>query len=161
MNVVYGDLLLLAKQGDFDVIIHGCNCFCSMEAGIAKSMKQHFPEAYVADYHTLTGDRNKLGSYTTATIEHNNISFTVVNAYTQYDWRGKGCKADYAAIRTAFTKVKAEFSGLRIGYPLIGAGLAGGDWAIISQIIEETLYGEQHTLVKLISGRVAGLSDEK
>lgn len=28
---------------------------------------------------------------------------------------------------------KAEFSGLRIGYPRIGAGLAGGDWEIIDE----------------------------
>jgi hypothetical protein len=30
---------------------------------------------------------------------------------------------------------------------MIGAGLAGGDWEIISAIINEELYGEDHTLV--------------
>jgi len=45
--------------------------------------------------------------------------------------------------------IKNDFSGKRIGYPLIGAGLAGGNWRIISKIIDEELNGEDHTLVKL------------
>jgi len=34
-----------------------------------------------------------------------------------------------------------------MAYPAIGAGLAGGNWEVISQIIEEELDGEDHTLV--------------
>ena len=48
--------------------------------------------------------------------------------------------------------MKAEFSGLRIGYPLIGAGLAGGDWGIIEKTISEELEGEDHSLVVLRGG---------
>jgi O-acetyl-ADP-ribose deacetylase (regulator of RNase III) len=44
--------------------------------------------------------------------------------------------------------VKAKFSGKRIGYPKIGAGLAKGDWNKISKIIDEELAGEEHTLVE-------------
>ncbi|WP_444933164.1 hypothetical protein [Microbulbifer sp. JTAC008] len=58
--------------------------------------------------------------------------------------------ADYEAIRSVFTKVKKDFPGKRIGYPLIGAGLAGGDWEVISSIIENELEGENHTLVKFV-----------
>jgi O-acetyl-ADP-ribose deacetylase (regulator of RNase III) len=43
--------------------------------------------------------------------------------------------------------VKRRFAGRRIGYPRIGAGLARGDWSIISTIIDEELAGEDHTLV--------------
>jgi O-acetyl-ADP-ribose deacetylase (regulator of RNase III) len=35
--------------------------------------------------------------------------------------------------------IKIESTGQRIGYPKIGAGLAGGDWEIIAAIIEEEL----------------------
>ena len=35
MNIVKGDLIKSAKEGQFDVIIHGCNCFNTMGAGIA------------------------------------------------------------------------------------------------------------------------------
>ena len=47
-----------------------------------------------------------------------------------------------------FSKIKAKYTGQRIAYPLIGAGLAGGDWKRISSIIEEELKGENHTLVE-------------
>lgn len=38
MKVITGNLIKLAINGDFDVIIHGCNCFCKMGAGIAKQI---------------------------------------------------------------------------------------------------------------------------
>lgn len=49
LNIINDDLIDLAKNGNFDVIIHGCNCFCTMCAGIAKVIKQEFPEAYLPD----------------------------------------------------------------------------------------------------------------
>ena len=59
MKLIKGDLIQLAKNGEFDVIIHGCNCFCTMGAGIAKTIKDIFPEAYKADLNTKKGDRSK------------------------------------------------------------------------------------------------------
>ena len=44
-------------------------------------------------------------------------------------------------------RIKTQFSGRRIAYPKIGAGLARGDWARIARIIDEELAGETHTLV--------------
>lgn len=148
MKIVQGDLIKLALENEFDVIIHGCNCFCTMGAGIAKSVKTTFPEAYEADLKTGNGDRSKLGSISWATIERYEHPIIVVNAYTQFHWRGRGNKADYEAIRNCMKLVKIEFSGKRIGYPMIGAGLAGGDWNTISQIIKEELSSENHTLVQ-------------
>ncbi|MCA9174602.1 MAG: hypothetical protein KDB14_08950 [Planctomycetales bacterium] len=54
-------------------------------------------------------------------------------------------------MRSAFQAIKAQFGGRRIGYPLIGAGLAGGDWDVIADIINEELHGEDHTLVRYTS----------
>lgn len=39
---IKGDLIKLALEGEFDVIAHGCNCFCTMGAGIAVAMKNTF-----------------------------------------------------------------------------------------------------------------------
>ena len=36
------------------------------------------------------------------------------------------------------------------GLPLIGAGLAGGDWTIIEKIIEEETRGEYVTIVRYV-----------
>lgn len=41
-ETIKGDLIELAKQGKFDVITHGCNCFCTMGAGIAVPMSKEF-----------------------------------------------------------------------------------------------------------------------
>jgi len=148
MQTIKGDLLQLAQQGKFDVIVHGCNCFCSMEAGIAKAIKTQFPEAYAADVQTQKGDKSKLGTITWAEAETPQGTLTIVNGYTQYDYKGSGRLVDYEAVRQVFRAVKNEFSGQRIGYPAIGAGLAGGDWATIAEIIEEELEGEEHTFVE-------------
>lgn len=148
MKVVHGDLLKLALQGDFDVIVHGCNCQCAMGAGIAKGVKALFPEAYQADRATVKGDRGKLGSYTQATVEREGVKVTVINAYTQFHYSGRKPLVDYDAVRSAFASLKKEFSGRRIGYPRIGAGLAGGDWDRLAAIIGQELQGEDHTLVE-------------
>lgn len=147
MKTIKGDLIQLAQEGHFDVIVHGCNCFCTMGAGIAKTIKTTFPEAYKADLETSSGDRGKLGTYSFAISKSENHEVVILNAYTQYDWRGIGTKVDYDAIRTIFRSIKETFSGLRIGYPAIGAGLAGGDWSLISEIIKKELDGEDHTFV--------------
>jgi O-acetyl-ADP-ribose deacetylase (regulator of RNase III) len=148
MNVITGDLLRLALDGRFDVIVHGCNCQCAMGKGIALSIKQQFPEAYDADLRTPRGDHGKLGTISAA--DRPPARFTVVNAYTQFHYRGEGVLADYDAIRSAFRLVRQRFVGRRIGYPKIGAGLAKGDWPTIAAIIDEELSGEDHTLVEFV-----------
>lgn len=72
----------------------------------------------------------------------------MINAYTQYQWREAGHKADYEAIRQVFRRVKQNYPGRRIGYLAIGAGLAGGDWSLIAAIIDEELAGEEHVFVQ-------------
>lgn len=145
MKNVTGDLLQLARNGEFDVIVHGCNCFCTMGAGIAKSIKAQFPEAYRADLLTAKGDKKKLGTISWAHADQ--LDLIIVNGYIQFNWQGSGRKVEYDAVSAVFKRVKNQFSGQRIGYPALGAGLAGGDWAIISAIISAELRGEDHTFV--------------
>jgi len=156
MKVVHGDLLKLAISGHFDVIVHGCNCYHAMGAGIALSIRRKFPAAFAADKATVMGSRDKLGKYSSALIDNSNndnnaTAFTVVNAYTQHHYAAAHrdtVLADYAAIRSVFGLIKKDFAGKRIGYPRIGSGLAGGDWATIRAIIEDELADEDHTLVE-------------
>ncbi len=152
MKTVQGDLLRLALDGHFDVIVHGCNCQCTMGAGIAKAVKSEFPEAFEADCKTAKGDRDKLGTVSSVTVERNGSEITIVNGYTQFHWRGRGVLVDYDAIRSVMREVKRQFAGKRIGYPKIGAGLAKGDWNVIAEIIDEELSGEDHTLVEYQPG---------
>lgn len=148
MKIVSGDLLEKALGEEFDVIIHGCNCFCDMGAGIAKQIKEKFPDAYNADLKTKKGDKSKLGTVSTAKIHKAGRVLTIVNGYTQFADEGQGILVDYDALRSVMKAVKEQFSGQKIGYPKIGAGLAKGDWDIISMIIDKELEGEDHTCVE-------------
>lgn len=149
MKIIYGDLIGLAKKGRFEVIIHGCNCFCTMGAGIAKQIKREFPEAFDIDRNTGYGVKSKLGGLSYIQIERDRNKIIVVNGYIQYNYKGIKPLVDYDALKNVFKEVKILFSGLTIGYPKIGAGLAGGNWDIIKDIINEELEGEDHTLVLL------------
>lgn len=150
MNILNGDLIQFALTGRFDVIIHCCNCFCTMGAGIARLIRDDFPEAYQADLKTQMGDKDKLGKYSHAGIERNGNFFTIINGYAQYDFSGTGILVDYGALQKLFVSVKKDFPKKRIGYPKIGAGLAKGDWEVISNIINKELQGEEHTLVEYV-----------
>ncbi len=147
MHTIEGDLITLALEGQFDVIVHGCNCFCTMGAGIARAIQEEFPEAYAADLVTIKGDRNKLGDYSSATVTRNEHIITIINGYTQFHFHGDSVLVDYDAVGRLFKKIKQDYAGKRIGYPRIGAGLAGGDWEEISRIIDRELAGENHSLV--------------
>lgn len=148
MKTTQGDLILLAQKGYFDVIVHGCNCFNTMGAGIAKAIRDNFPASFIADQQTARGDKSKLGTITIAETDIAEGRLTIVNGYTQYAYGRNGQKVDYEALRQVFKRVKEVFSGQRIGYPAIGAGLAGGDWQTIARIIDEELNGEDHTYVE-------------
>jgi O-acetyl-ADP-ribose deacetylase (regulator of RNase III) len=147
MKTIEGDLIELALEGHFDVIVHGCNCFCSMGGGIARTIKSVFPAAYAADCKTTSGDRDKLGTCTVADCPTESGTVTVVNAYTQYDYAGPGVLVDYDALTQCLEWVARTYPSERIGLPRIGAGLAGGDWHHIQPIIEKTLHHTDCTLV--------------
>lgn len=153
MKYITGDLIELARNGTFTVIGHGCNCHCQMGAGIAKQIRNECLEAYMADRYTIPGDKSKLGSMTCATISPRNSSehsYIVCNLYTQYDYTKTKIDVDYAALRHSMICLRNEFKNHKIGLPMIGAGLAGGDWAIIEKIIQEELedHGVDVTIVR-------------
>ena len=120
-----------------------------MGKGIALTIKKTWPEAYAADLTTKKGDLYKLGSYSTATVDVNGKPLTIVNAYTQYLYNGPGVLLNYAALTLVLQRVKAQYSGKKIGLPRIGCTLAKGDWNLVQQIIETELAGEDVTIVLL------------
>ena len=98
---IYGDLIELAKQGKFNVIAHGCNCFCTMGAGIAVPMKEAFgcdkfpmelteEQIYSGsddgDWYTQDtknrGDINKLGQIDYKTIAYNTNTGRLLMGYS-------------------------------------------------------------------------------
>ncbi len=134
MKIIKGDLIKLAEEGNFDVIIHGCNCFNTMGAGIAVTIARKFPHAYEVDKNTVYGSKEKLGTYTysKALTKTNPVKqFYIINAYTQYTcWKTEENPNDlfeYEAFQSILDKLYNEYSGVKYGFPLIGCGLAGGN----------------------------------
>lgn len=144
MLIQQGSIFVAAAAGDLDVLVHGCNCYHTMGAGVARLVKEKYPFAFVVDKKTSFANTNKLGTLSIAKVG----SLVIANAYTQFDYRGEK-NVDYDAIRACMKNVKLLFSGKRIGMPKIGAGLAGGQWTLVADIVREELADELVTVYYL------------
>ena len=144
---VEGCLIQKALNGDFDVIAHGCNCQCTMKAGIAPQMAKTFDcDKFEMENPIYKCDVNKLGDidyrnvyirengsvftdieeyYTSIYAERDNLkSFVVVNAYTQFMYGtnhtdGVSKPLDYEALTLCLRKINHIFKGKNIGLPTI------------------------------------------
>lgn len=142
---IKGNLIDLAEQGMFDVIVHGCNCQNTMGSGIAKEIRERYPMAYNIDieYHRalcIDYDGNfpleKLGNYTEAS--NNTETFIIINAYTQVNFMPRGVDHfEYKSFELILRKLAARFPDKRFGFPYIGMGLAGGDKDRIIPMLED------------------------
>ena len=120
------------EKKEYDILVHGANCFHTMSGGIAAIVKYRYPGAYMADLKTPIS-KNKLGLYSMAQTEYG----TIINLYTQYDFGTYKMQVDYDAVRKGFTLLNEDFKGSSVCIPRIGSGLAGGDWNTIKNIINE------------------------
>lgn len=122
-------------MGMFDIIVHGCNCFNSMGSGIAATIRNEFPEAYRVDLATKPGDRNKIGTYTSAKVGE----LLIVNAYTQYNFSRNdfGDLFEYEGFAKILDTLANEYPTAKFGLPKIGCGLAHGNEQAIMKIMED------------------------
>ena len=139
MREIQGDLLSLADTGMFDVIAHGCNCFCTMGAGIARQIARQYPEALLIDKKTLHGSRLKLGTLSVAQVTTpSGRPLVIVNLYTQYNWGGEH-PLEYRALEECLETLSIQYADKRVGIPWIGCGLAGGNVGKVREILERVL----------------------
>ena len=52
-----GDIIAMTQRGEFDVLVHGCNCFNNMNIGFSKKVKDAFPIASIIDSRTGYGKK--------------------------------------------------------------------------------------------------------
>lgn len=144
-----------ALKGPERYTVHGCNSRGVMGRGIALEVKTDFPEAFRAYRVAFEARRNgddglALGTTIWAACGER----TIINAITQRDYIGGPpgtIYVDYDAIAQVMRQIddrayySANFESVReatrgvvdrVAMPLIGAGLAGGSWSKISEIIE-------------------------
>lgn len=149
MKYLHGNLIELFENNEIEILIHGCNCFHTMGAGIAKTIKEKYPKAYMEDKKTTYGNKDKLGTYSVAEINVNNKTQYIINAYTQFNYGRDKDNFSYETFPQLLKQINKDFSGKKIGMPLIGCGLAGGDENKIISMIKEHLTEVDYTIVEI------------
>lgn len=122
------------------IIVHGCNAQGKMRSGVAKAIREKWPEAsydpYIKEYEN---NGLRVGSTILGVTSCGKI---IANAITQefYGYDGK-LYLSYDALIEVFSYIdnnilSAHDDGYEtIAMPKIGSGLAGGNWEIIEEII--------------------------
>ena len=130
------NIIAIAQTKQYNYLANGCNCFCTMGAGVAKAVIDAYPGAYEADKKTKKGDSSKLGRITFSKEK----DIIVLNCYIQYRYGADFRKLNYEALYLCLVKISDTMKkGESILFPKIGCGLAGGDWNIVLSMIENVL----------------------
>lgn len=114
------------------VIVHGCNAHGVMGAGVALAIKHRWPTAFnvYAKMHHETGEL-KLGTL----IRVDCVDKEIINCITQHNY-GRGAKlVSYDAVDACMVEICSKIENADISMPKIGAGLGGGHWPVIAEII--------------------------
>lgn len=134
---VFGDILKFTEPGT--IICHQTNCQGVMGAGLAKQIRNAYPNAY-QEY------KNKCTTYTSSkllgTVQLVDVlpGVKVANCFGQEYFGRNKRYTDYNALESCFLYLKryANNNNIKtIAVPYgIGCGLAGGDWNIVRDIIK-------------------------
>jgi O-acetyl-ADP-ribose deacetylase (regulator of RNase III) len=140
MRYRQGDLIQALKNGEVGVIAHQANCMNTMGSGVAKAIRENFPEAYAADCETERGDADKLGNYTFAENEHG----LIFNLYGQYNYGRDGAHyTQLASLEEALENMAIYLTDIgykgKVGIPKLGCGLGGADWNQVARVVSRAL----------------------
>lgn len=128
-------------------IVHGCNAQGVMGSGVAKAIRDKWPHVY-QNYRDIYEEAGlNLGEAHPVLITP---ELKVWNAITQNLYGASGGRfVSYDAVEVCFRNINeyiatgfesmADLQPREIHIPLIGAGLGGGNWEIIREIIEQTV----------------------
>lgn len=136
---IIGDI----TETELKYIAHGVNCQNKMGSGVAKALYEKFPEVKTS-YHEFYDRYKSLNWKPDDFLGHVNAAYdkdkVILNIFTQEKY-GYDCKryVNYAAIVEGFNRIRVRFKGQTIAIPKIGCGLAGGDWNIVEQLINDTV----------------------
>lgn len=131
-----GNVLDMAEQGQFGIVLQGCNCFNTMGGGIAREIAARYPLIEAEDKKTARGDITKLGNWTRGFVECKDSGFWLYNCYTQFDMSNGQDVFEYDAFSLILYKLLKLYPSAHYGLPYIGMGLARGNPGIIVSTIE-------------------------
>ncbi len=128
------------------IIVHGCNARGVMGAGVAKAVKKRYPDAYRLYRGVYERQGLAVGQIVPYLVPSGGAppELIIVNAIIQQNYGTYRRQVDYDGLLHCFVQIPylAKAYGLQdVHFPLIGCGLAGGDWSVVEAIIERTLVG--------------------
>lgn len=145
INVVTGNLL----KSDCGMICHQVNARGVMGAGIAKQIRETYPNHY-DDY--MQRHRNGMLTLGSLVVSEQNGKI-IVGLIAQQNYGRGELYTDYQAFSTCLTTLGIAIKTLKInkiGLPYgIGCGLAGGDWSVMYGLIDKWLSQYNVYLYKL------------
>lgn len=135
-----GDLFTDYDISKKTVLVHGCNAQGVMGSGVAKTFKELYPEAftkYVKDTMPIIYDRQHMVG--TVSFYEQTDKLLLASAITQENY-GKVDRryVSYDGVNRACLTIfenAIKHKHEQIVFPLIGAGLGGGDWNVIRACI--------------------------
>lgn len=135
-----GCLIEAMDNGEVECIAHQANCQNTMNSGVAKAIRERWPEVYEADCQTIKGDMDKLGSLSWTPVITKTGHGPVFNLYGQFYYGREPGKVytDIDALRNAcnIMRMFVDAMGItKIGVPMLGCGLGGAEWDDVEAVL--------------------------
>jgi|688.fasta_scaffold573284_2 O-acetyl-ADP-ribose deacetylase (regulator of RNase III) len=120
-----------------DIIAHQTNCMGVMGGGLAKQIRDKYPNVY-KEYKSFCNKAQLLfGNVQLITCSDGK---TIANLFGQYGYGNDKQYTDYKALEESLENmlflIRPFKKSIALPYKL-GCGLAGGDWNIVYKIIEK------------------------
>ena len=153
IEYVKGNIL----DSNADAILHQVNCQGVMGAGLAKQIKERYPNVYKKYKNACVNDKNERQAhgFTHSSLvgkiqvvhkedyligDPNADPQVIVNVFAQEFFGRDKRYTDYDALQSCLHKVNKRFAGKTVAIPyLMGCGLAGGSWDTVLSIIAAEL----------------------
>lgn len=131
----------LEDYGKADVICHQVNCMGKFGSGCALSIKNKYPEVY-REYAKACETNDKRSLLGKCLICKKNDGGFVANIFGQYKYGRDGKQyTEYRKLESGLIELRdfMRDNGLKsVAFPYkIGCGLGGGNWEIVSGVIED------------------------
>ena len=124
---------------DIKVLAHGCNSHGVMGSGVARIVRDDYPEAYNMYVDVVKGAAYEVIDLMGTVIPVETKGKVIINAITQHDYGRDGRRyVSYDAVSDAMININdwcVKYGETHVAMPQIGAGLGGGDWNVIEAII--------------------------
>ena len=141
INYKVGSILTATEP----LIVQQCNAQLVMGSGVAKVIRDAYPQVYedYKNFFELIPKQKRMGMVQYTEVARGRI---ICNLIGQYHYLPRGVRhTSYDALEEGLQQLKNDIEG-DIAMPRIGCGLGGGDWHIVSAIIE-SVFDDRNIIV--------------